>query len=421
MKRLVLSLVRVSFMCFFISTIGRAENTPPQPADKASPQVPISLPGPDTSGPTEKIGTQGNWVKKREWLMKAHEAFTEVQDLVNQIEQIRSIFVEKLNNTNSILNNYYNSLGLAEGKVNELFNSIMDYLEHNRKTALAALPTGKGEHDIELQAKVDIIESNIKHQRLALDQLKLDMKTVEDLGKSLVERVSRVDEHITIVQGLFTTAQTNINELWDIIDHNKARDKYYDIKITLLEKMKAEQLYLQTDLLQDFDTVTQTIVSQIGRTEEAIKKIESDGFFIKNRSKRIKELKLKDVLLQNQATTATKPATAQEDVQQIIIERTLTQRLYQTGVQIMAWLIEKWSWFKRLIFGSSTSKPTITKTLHKVPAEQSSQASGPVIPTTARAPTVPSLPVTVSPNSPQPGVRATLTDPAAAIPIIPTT
>ena len=56
MKRLVLSLVRVSFMCFFISTIGRAENTPPQPADKASPQVPISLPGPDTSGPTEKIG-----------------------------------------------------------------------------------------------------------------------------------------------------------------------------------------------------------------------------------------------------------------------------------------------------------------------------------------------------------------------------
>jgi hypothetical protein len=268
-------------MCLFISTARGTENAPPQPADTAATQAPISLPGPDTSGPAEKIGTQGNWVKKREWLMKAHEAFAEVQDLVSQIEQIRGIFVEKLSNTNNILNNYYNSLGLAEGKVNELFNSIMDYLEHSRKTALAALTTGQGEHDIELQAKIDIIESNIKHQRLALDQLKLDMKTVEDLGKSLVDRVSRVDEHITIVQGLFVNAQTNINELWDIIDHNKARDKYYDIKITLLEKIKTEQLYLQTDLLQDFDTVTQTISVKLAALKKQLKKLKLTDFSLK--------------------------------------------------------------------------------------------------------------------------------------------
>lgn len=387
MKRLVLSAVKGFALCF--SVHGAAPAQQPAATGNAQPANPPIQPGPDTSGPAEKIGTQGNWVKKREWLMKSHEAFSEIQDLVNQIEQVRTIFVEKLNNTNGILSNYYTGLGLAEGKIGELFQAVMTHLEHNRTKLLQDIGSSRNEQDPELQAKIDIVESNIKHQRLALDQLKLDMNTVEDLGKSLVDRVNRVDQHILKVQELFIKAQTIVNELWDIIDHNKARTQYYELKINILESLKSEQGYLQTDLLQDFDTVIQTIVAQIGRTEEAIKKIEADGFFIKNRSARLKELKLKEVLSTN--TTSTKDAKVKSDVvEKVVQEKTLTERLYATSIEFIAWVMKKMQWLKALILGGpdATQPATVTKKqapLPVIPTSQGNNANpvpvGPVVPT----------------------------------------
>ena len=86
--------------------------------------------GPDTTAePTEKIGTSGNWIKKREWLMKANEVFGEIQDAAAQAEQVRKVFIDKFNETDTALDVYYKNLGLNEGKVTELFDSISQYLE----------------------------------------------------------------------------------------------------------------------------------------------------------------------------------------------------------------------------------------------------------------------------------------------------
>ena len=54
-------------------------------------------PGPETLEQIDKIGLQGNWVKKREWLVKANEVNYEIQDVALQTEQIRKTFITRYN------------------------------------------------------------------------------------------------------------------------------------------------------------------------------------------------------------------------------------------------------------------------------------------------------------------------------------
>lgn len=359
MKLLVLARTILCTTCFLITLATYATVNTSSP----SPQ-PAQMAGPETSMAIEKIGTQGNWVKKREWLMKSHEAFAEIQEVVTQIEQSRVAFVTKLNDTDRLLDSYYKGLGLNDGRINELLDKVTDYLETKRKQALIQIGAVADKPDPDLQAKIDIIESNIKHNKLQLEQLTLDMKAVEDLGKSLVDRVKRVDERLGTVQTTFTKAQGIINDLWDIIDHNKARDKYYELKITILEQIKAEQTYLQQDLLADFDTVIQTIITQIGRTEVEIKKIEENGLFIKNRARRVKELKLKEAAATAKDSSTDKIAADKKIViesKQLIVERSFWERIYNGAIMVIAWFGKQIRWCKVLIFGGSatTSVPSL--------------------------------------------------------------
>ncbi len=356
-------------------------------------QTGASAPGPDTTADAiEKIGTTGNWVKKREWLMKSHEAFTEIQDAVAQAEQIRTTFIDKFNQTDSTLDAYYRDLGLSEGKVTELFEGILHYLEKKRRKELAALGNQGEKPDPEMQAKIDVIEGSVKHYKLQLEQLRLDTKSVEDLGKSLVDRIKRVDERMNLVQDNLLKAQNIINDLWNIVDHNKARDKYYELKITILEQLRTEQAYLQEDLMVDFNNVIETIRTQITRTQEAIKRVESEGFFVKNRAKRIKELKLRELEAMTKA-----PGSAIDSGPQLTpteqaakkhkVHRTWYQEIYDVLIGYCAagynTVASGCAWIKHLVLGGPAA-PMATKKPATQPVQQAIQA-----PATSNAPLIP--------------------------------
>ena len=336
-------------------------------------------PGPDTTAePTEKIGTTGNWIKKREWLMKANEVFTEIQDTAAQSEQTRKIFIDKFNETDTMLDAYYNSLGLNEGKVTELFDGIMHYLDSKRKKELAGINLAGEKPTPELQAKIDIIESNIKNNRLHIEQLKLDMKSIEDLGKSLSDRIKRVDERMQTIQAELANGQSVIDDLWDIIDHNKAREKYYTLKMTILEKIKTEQSYLQDDLMADFDSVIQTIRTQIARTEDEVKKVEAEGFIIKNRATRINEIKLKELASKKEAAakteqsqTLTSTAAAAASTQ-----KTWLQRVYQGCIDLLATLWRLIMGLKDMVLGSKQAALNTTPAQKQAPQLPLQAAAG---------------------------------------------
>jgi len=282
---------------------------PVAPAAQTTSQVASSQPsagGPETVNlPQEKFGTHGNWMKKRDWLMQTNAANNELQELVLAINSIRKTYNEKYRGVDEILDTFYKQLGEEQGKLHEMFDSIARYLEKKKTKEVSALSVQShdeypDEHkedkkDKNLPIKIELIEQQINTLKGSLEQLKLDMKSVEDLDRSIAERMKKVDEQISIANDEAASAQKMTDDLWYIIDDKKARAYYYEIKGSSLEKVKVIDSYLKGDLLSDFDTVIDTVKAHITKTQDSIKALEDKGIIIKNRAFHVEKLKIKDL------------------------------------------------------------------------------------------------------------------------------
>jgi len=373
-----------------------------------TPQPPSNA-GPETVDSVEKIGVQGNWVKKRDWLLKSHDVNNEIHDIVLHVEKVRKTYIDKNSQIDTELDTYYKHLGLGQGKIQELFDNIFRYLDKKRTKGIATLKVSDEVKDPELQAKIDIIEQSARTSKQQLEQLKLDMKSIEDLDRSLSDRIKRFDEQASMMQEEATKAQARTNELWSIIDHNKARLYYYELKNAILEKVKATQSYLAEDLLKDFDAVIETIKKQITITQDQIKKIESDGIFIKERARRVKEMKLKD--LEAQKSSAVHSPAEQPKVPAVKLEAHWYDRVYAIG----RWFVSIMARIKNALFGvtpTAVPKPAVVTQAQQLPAEASTSSVAPTA--------VPAMPVALP--VPTPGFANAVMPPAQmpAQPTVPT-
>lgn len=389
--------------------------------------------GPETIALAEdKVGTQGNWMKKKEWLVKSNEAFDEIQNIVLEIQGQRKLFNEKYHAIDEEFDNFNKDLNLDQGKVEEAFESLYRYLEKKKKKELEALSSASNKENVEesiaernyLQ-KVEALETKIKHHKEDLEQLKLDLKSIDDLDKSTVERIKRVDEQIAQAKDLFDKAKVSLDELWNIIDDKKARAIYYDLKNGTTENVKSILAYLKEDLMRDFDSVIETSHAQMAKAQEAIKKMEGEGLIIKNRSQRIEKLKLQDLQEREQAQKeAGKIPTKDEFIDLKKIKR---QPIYWYE-KIYDYVVTAASKIYRTIaslFGFESEAPA--KKIHSRPvsSQPAKQEPSAVQPTAAPAPQREAiaqqapLPLTLTPPPPL-TVPTISTTPPALAPLPPT-
>ena len=378
------------------------QSTPLEPTAGEAAQAPQ---GPDTVDSTERTGIQGNWVKKRGWLMDANTANNQIQDLAAQNEPLRKTFLDKYTQIQATLDAYYSGVGLQQGQLQELFDGVTRYLEKKRKGSMTALTVPTPEKpDPELQAKIDTIEASIKESKQQLEQLMLDMKSIEDLDKSLQDRIKRLDEYCNTIQEDANRAQGIVKELWNVIDHNIARDRYYELNNNILEKIKATQAFLQNEFAQDFDTVSQTITAQITKAGGEIKTVEAKGFIIKNRTQRLKEEKIKE------AEQAKKQATQETAGKSTSKEPTTWYgRLYNQIIGFFSSISQAftscWHWLTGTGGKQATTQTSPTTTPPPLPKEIQKPATTPTTPATppqqAPLPTTPTTPTTTPQTVPQ--------------------
>lgn len=242
--------------------------------------------------PEEKIGSQGNWIRKKEWLKEALRTNEEIQKITGVVQKAKNPYSEKAQQIDSEIDAFYKKEGFEQGKLKDLFASIEKYLEKKKQKAIEqAKATGEQGVTGELEIKIKLIEKDIANNQKELDQLKLDMQSIGDLDKSIHDRLSKVDEQITITRKEADRAEKLTDETWYIIDDKKARNNYYELKNNILGKLKAIQKYLDSDLLSDFEAVLTTARNQMTKVSEEIKNLEEKQFFIKDRAQRIEKIK----------------------------------------------------------------------------------------------------------------------------------
>ena len=335
--------------------------------------------GVDTLASEDKIGVQGNWVKKKDWLLKLNDVNAQIQDLAISISGNKKIFNNKFYTADGILDGFYKNIGQQQGKIAELFESAMRFLDNKKKKDLAELSQGNDTSEQgqsrERLIKIEIVEQKINTLKSDLEQLKLDMKSIEELGKSMEARMKKVDEAIKVATDEAAAAQKSTDEAWQIIDDKKVRLKYYELQGTSLEKLKTIDSYLREDLSKDFDAVTDTIKSQVDKIMVSIKQLEDKGLIIKNRAHRVEEIKLKELkeFKEHQRTDA-------EELQRLaaLKRQNLAQpwykRWYTSFVESIASTIN----FFRGLVGAPVKKASPTPKVQAPPAQAAVTPQPPV-------------------------------------------
>ena len=246
-----------------------------------------------TELPAEVIGFQGNWVKKKKLLKEAHAKNDRIQAEVIDVNRSIDKFYEKFKESDMLLDDFYTSVGFSQGEMDNLIKDIGKYLEKSKKRDIEALAKD-GERIFddsrydEKEKDVDAysIEEEFKKRKREIEQLKLDLKAIEELDKSIGARRKKLEEELKEIQKDSREAAKIADDIWNIIDDQKAKDlvtKMDGIKT----KVDALKKYITIDLMKDLEGVIKKIKDQVAKVKGEVATLEKKDIIIENRASRV--------------------------------------------------------------------------------------------------------------------------------------
>lgn len=277
--------------------------------------------------PEEKVGIQGNWVKKREWVKESYKINDEIQNIASEIQRLNSPIQEKFVSIDGELDSFYKQEGFKQGEINFLFNSLNKYLDKKRKKESKKIKQGVTDEE---ELKIELFLHDLKILKKEIEQLRLDIKSIDQLDKSLNDRLKKLDEYIKMALDESVKSKAMVDEIWYIIDDLKARDVYYQLKGDSLEKVKAIKKYLTGSFSSDFDNLLNLIRNQIQAIAAQAKDLEKKGLIVKNRSERLEKIKLDELKGQIADEQVEKEEIIQEE------ENRFGRKVYRFFVNIVA-------------------------------------------------------------------------------------
>jgi hypothetical protein len=352
--------------------------------------------GPNTVDlPEDKIGTNGNWLKKKDCLMRAFDVQQEIEALATQIQGYRSVYQQKFNVIDGDLESFYKQLGLEQGKVENLLTSLNEYIDEKKKRRIARFK--KNITDVrEQQLAIEQLEESLKANKEELAQLKNDMKSIEELDKSVNARIQRADEQISSAQKEAARTKEIVQSMWDMLDDRRAKAAYFELKDGILRRLQAINTYLQQDLLGDLEKLASTINTQLKKAREAVKNLEDKGFLIRDRSKRIEELNIKKA--KEAAAELVQLQQKEHKTQTVRKKQSFFGRMYNGLVD---WIAKMYRMITGL-FGNSTP---VVKARVRAPETAQIAAKMPGQPTANTPSSMPPAPATQAPTVATAGVK----------------
>lgn len=387
MKKGSISLAFLLILTTLVTSYAEDSIAPLNQAPESSPQQPFPVDpqaaGPDTANYTEEvIGSYGNWIKKSDWWQQLKEVIIKIGTITKEIADARQQFRQKYIAIGNQHTEFFKKFGFDEGKLDGLFESIDKYLEKQRARKVAEFSEKSKSGEIkarEIQTRIDLVDEKIKSYKVRLEQLKLDLQSIEELDKSLLDRLTKVDEHITQINQDNAKVREIQKTMLYVVDHNKARDLYYKLKDETLAKLESIKIYLTQTLMQDFETVSSVITTQIQKSTEAIKELEEKGLIVKDRAQEIAKIRQRNEQKEGGVKKQTNELAAQKQKIKKEPELSFFSRIYDNIIDMIASFITS---IQELIYGkpkqrkkaiitpASVTPATPPAATSTVPAEQ---------------------------------------------------
>jgi len=244
------------------------------------------------------IGERGNWVKQRGWLKEAQLANEQLQKDSLAVKKSRTQFMTEFERVDKKINEFYGAKGFSRGKVTTIVADLKADLQKDKDRRLEIARKKSESDDAPINfydVQREAIEQDVARFDREFEQFNLDMKSIADLDASLSERLKAVEKQIKEGSDAANEGTKKLDEMWWIIDDQKASDSFYSIQ-GLADKVSSIKKYLDETLFSDFKQVAQTIEKQIEQVNKQVESIEQRGIVVSHRASRVVKKEVPDVL-----------------------------------------------------------------------------------------------------------------------------
>lgn len=216
----------------------------------------------------------GNWVFKNYWWRKIEELYGKIKEAFNRVMTSRMSFFTKRSEVDKELDRFYQHVGLEQGPLEDIINLGLEVIEKEKK-----------EQGF-LNKKERAFFEKVKDRKHQLEQLKEDVKAIEELDQKIDEALEVVLQQVDVCNKYEQEAWTTFKNVARELSDKEARKQYYDTKGLLKDTEKVYQYltgpfnnYFQ-QMVQGVQEHTQSIIAKLGalKNEEVDLKKEADLF-----------------------------------------------------------------------------------------------------------------------------------------------
>lgn len=278
MKRAIVTFIAISTL--IVLPRYYAEELPPMstysvqqsssPATSTNTNNPNDEPkGPNTA--TLDKG-RGNWLKKRQWLLRAKEENRKIQEDVTACNQKKAPLLKEYNGIQSFLKEFYNEISQRLEKLR---------INAQRLLQTEEIATAKKENITVAEEKK--IEQSLPSFEEFDEQAELqkriqgfpeELTSVKQLDEAISKRIEKLDEELESIHSDSERAHMLYEEMWELLDDQKAQTYFYQLK-NIRAHVKSIREYLETDFSLDFNATIATTKEQSEKSKEKLLDLEA--------------------------------------------------------------------------------------------------------------------------------------------------
>lgn len=206
----------------------------------------------------------GNWLLKRVWWEKTEEIYEQIKEVFNRVMDTRMRFISDYNKLNRSLDIFYSEVGIEQGPLRDLLSHAQDLMDKEAK------------EQGYLNKKEQAFVFKLKGKERDLEQLKLDVKAIQELDAKLDEAFEMLFKQIDVCNQYEQKAWDNFKEIARELNDKEARKLYYDTE-GLYKDIKKVSEYISGAFTTYFDQTIQSAHDYTSKISSQMNALKNEG------------------------------------------------------------------------------------------------------------------------------------------------
>lgn len=212
--------------------------------------------------------SSGNWVFKNYWWRKIEELYSDIKEAFNRVMTSRMTFFSSRSEVDTELDRFYQQTGLEQGPLEDIIHLALEIMDKEKKDQGF------------LNKKERAFLEKVKDRQRQLEQLKLDVKAIEELDKKIDDALDVVVQQVDVCSKYEQTAWATVKDVARELSDKEARKQYYQTK-GLLEDVNKVHSYLTGEFNTYFQQMVQSVQEHTQGIVAQLSALEKDGINFK--------------------------------------------------------------------------------------------------------------------------------------------